>query len=410
MEPNYHLFHLNGFKKKKLAIWADKITFQVLTNFKGLLSQVDYILIPDKEYWGQKIINASVVDPTFFFSKYKFKNQKVAIMTLAAEHWKPIQNFAAKYGIYNVFPANLFQFLSPYAKQLEEIMLAQNPILNRENKKQNQAIIVRGWFDPFFTPILIKQLKLYFPKNPVILSTWKNTSKELLENLDIEEIILNEEPEIAGQAHRNFQIATVVPALKCAKKLGYEEVFIQRTDQMFFNKDLLTNCSQTINLYPVNIQGLNKRILVSDKYFRKNIPYHPSDMFMYGNIDDLLKFWDHELDIRKDKPIGLQDIITKRNVSVADLISFSKDSSYPEVYFFKNMLKKLNHILLYTIEDWHLMASQIFIIKNVKWWDFFWYKPDKVDRNAQILDEGYPLECISEQEWERLQRDTKIQN
>src|SRR3546814_1546166 len=36
---------------------------------------------------------------------------------------------------------------------------------------------------------------------------------------------------------------------------------------------------------------LDDRIVIGDTYLRKYIPYHPSDLFMYGSLGDLQRMW-----------------------------------------------------------------------------------------------------------------------
>jgi WavE lipopolysaccharide synthesis len=403
LEVNNQLFHLDGFGNKLITVWASKDTLEVLRRFNGLLSQVNYIITLEEELWNRELNGIKIISPIKLITNYKDKNN-IVILTLVKNHLNSIKTFAAKHGIFNVVPINLFQPLTQFAKEIEEIQLTQIKQVSKKDKSTQEAILVRGLFDPFFTKLLIRQLKLNYPHVPIVLSTWKGTPEKVIKKLNIDHLILSEEPKIAGQGHRNYQITSVVTGLKWLKENGFKRVLVQRTDQILFQKDLFTKFNRLLKQYPTNFIGLKSRIIVSDTYFRKYIPYHPSDMFMYGNIEDLLLFWDAPYDMRTENelPEDVQKLLKKRNINEKDMLEIAKNKTYPEVYFFINLLEKLNYKLDYSLEDWWRLVSDIFIIKDLNWWKFFWYKPDKINLRLSISKDGYPLNCISEVEWEEL--------
>lgn len=396
---NNQLFHLKGFQGKTITMWASKATLNVLARFSGLLTQINFIILLEEELWGKNLNGVEIISPIQLIKSVKNKNDLI-ILTLEKNHIIPVKKFAAKHSIYNVIPVNLFQPLTRFAKNFEDIQLSKVAADSVRPKNKKEAILVRGLFDPFFTKLLIRYLKIEYPNYSIILSTWVSTPKDLLRDLNVDKIILNKEPKIAGQGHRNYQIACIVPALKWLKENGFEEVLIQRSDQILFQTRLIERCKELLQLFPTNFRGIKSRIVTSNIYFRKYMPYHPSDMFMYGNIDTLLLFWDVPYDERRKEEIkeDIPLIIRQRNITEKDMLNLAKNTSYPEIHFFTNMLKKLEYDLKFTAQDWWVVASEIFLIKDINWWKFFWYKPDKLDLRIQIIEDGYPMNCISESE------------
>jgi WavE lipopolysaccharide synthesis len=402
-QVSYHRFHLDGFKNKKKIIWANQESLSVLNRYKGLMEQIDFITLTDSNLWGKNIESIPIINPAEIVS-YPDKNGLI-IFVLIRDYWNSITKFLYKYQIYNCVPVDLFQPYTAYAKRFEDIILQynENPkfIYNRNGK---EAILIRGKFEPFFTRLIIKHLRINYPDKYIVLSTWTSTDKNLYEDLNLDYVVLNDEPQNSGQGNRNYQITCVKNGLKLLKEKGFKEVLIQRTDQILLRGNLIERCKRLLEKYPNKIGYLNKRIIVSNYYFRKYMYYHPSDMFMYGDIDDLLSFWDVPLDpTPKETHDLINKISQKNNVTLEQFFENSIKERYTEIYLMRRMLDNIGYSPKNTMEDWLYLAANLFIIKNIEWWEFFWFKPDKISATVQLLKEGFPWNNIDETEWEDLQ-------
>lgn len=400
MNENNYEFYLEGFKGKKIVVWASKDYLKTLEKYQSLMKHIRYVVVVDKELWGRKLCGKKIVGPQkIVFSKNK---DNFVVLNLVKNFWKSVSEFLFKHGVYQVAPLNLFQSMAPFTKEIEDIQTI-SPNHNRSINK-DVAIVVRGLFDPFFTPIVLKQIRINYPNLFVVLSTWEDTPSELLKTIYADHVILNKKPSFQGKGNRNYQIQCVRSALKWLKDSDFKEVFIQRTDQLFFRSNFIDRCRSLLEEYPNNIGYLKKRIITSNIYFRKYYLYNPSDLFMFGDIDDLLCFWDVPFDNRNLEDIpNFHKIVKQRNITKDDLENFYKQEESVESYLFKKMMEKFNYNFKYSLEDWLELASNLFIIKNVEWWDFYWYKPTAFSNTAQQFKEGYPLDALDQIEWEDLQ-------
>jgi len=395
-------FYFKGFRGKTLILWLSKELLPQMSDFSYLAKKFNYVVMAEKEYWGQKFQGVPIISPAELL--VKGKNPSVYIFNAAPSYWDTIQKFLNNNQIYNMVPLFMFHPINVFSKEFEELMTADMPKFKPRRNRSAEAILIRGHFEPFFTPLVVKQARLYNPDKTIVLSTWKDTPAALLRELPVDELILNEYPEKPGQGHRNYQIQCVVPGLQYLKEDGVSEVLIQRTDQAFFRPNLIERCQRLQAQYPAEGGLVQKRIIMSDAYFRKYIFYHPSDMFMYGTVDDLLLFWDHPFDSRsKEEMPDYSNILTERMITEEDLLVAAKELITPEGYFFTNMLKKLQYPFNYTLQDWERLVAQIFVIKGLAWWNFYWYKPGKgYDNRVNFACEPYPLHCIGEAEWEDI--------
>jgi len=401
---NQYGFYLNGFKGKRVIVWTSGKLLKELKVYKELLKQIDFIVIAEKkvkykEFEGIKVINH---EELLSINQY---NKVVVINTLLGA-WEAISSYLYINGIYDVVPFHFFQYLHPYAKEFEEIMTVET--INATMKKDGEdAILIRGRFEPFFTPLLIKRLRMEYADKYIVLSTWEDTPEDLLFNIDVDKIILNEYPSNPGQAHRNYQIQCVASGLKWLKELGFKNILINRTDQILLRNDLFSRCKELQTLYPNTIGYFKKRVVLSDLYFRKHVYFHPSDMFMFGDIDDLLLLWDIPFDNRTKEEVEnrskLLEIIKGEQLQSDSLVSDAREEAHVEVYILKSMLKRFNYSFKYTQDEWNYFVSGLYIIRDYQWWKLFWFKPDKNPTGLNFGREAaYPLDLFDQTDWEDL--------
>ena len=122
---------------------------------------------------------------------------------------------------------------------------------------------------------------------------------------------------------------------------------------------------------------------IENKYLRRRLVavslntykfrlYGISDMLMFGHIDDMLKYWNVSFDRRilKDVEVG------------ESALEFSK-ARLCEVYLCTEFLKKINHCIDFTLEDyWNVLAGYFCIIDSSSI-DLFWFKYDRWNENRR---------------------------
>jgi len=369
------------------------------------MKKLKYIVVMEEEFWGKSFEGVPIIGPAEL--ALNGRREKIVVLNLVPQFYNSIQKFLNKHGIYDLVPLNM---VNPYclnAKDFENIMLAgEPPDVKKKDKSKTEAILVRGLFDGFFTPLVLKHLRIQYPKHYIVLSTWDYTPEELLRKIDVDKIILNGPPEDGGLQNRNNQIVCAKSGLEWLKEQGFQEVFIQRTDQIIFRDNVINRCKDLLDKYPNKAGFLTKRIVIMDAYTRKYLFYHPGDMVMYGDIDDLYAFWDCSFDHRKyeDFPIEPMDkLLKKRNLTKEDLLQYSKSGWAVECLYCKNLLDKVGYKYNYTQEDWDFVLANFFILREINWWKFYWHKPTVfTDNRWSFSREPFPLECVDEVEWEDL--------
>ncbi len=196
----------------------------------------------------------------------------------------------------------------------------------------NFAVLIQGQVikEYDFTLETSKIYKKLFPKSVVILSTWSDENKDylrLFKNEDIE-VVLNNKPQNPGLLNINYQIVSVYAGIQKAKELGAELVLKTRTDQRIYEVSTKEFLCNLVEAFPV-VKGYKqkKRIIGLGMATFKYRLSGPSDMLLFGDIEDMLLFWDLNLD---NRVISLDEFMAMycRLKTVKDEATLN----YPEVY------------------------------------------------------------------------------
>ena len=242
--------------------------------------------------------------------------------------------------------------------------------------KDKVAIVMQG-------PIVTKDnftyetLKIYrkrFPKISLILSTWDEYSKDELSKFKTinVEIIKNSKPDYSGISNINFQIESTKNGILKAKELDSKYCLKTRTDQRIYRHDFILFLLSLLDVFKIENKFLRKRLVIFSLNTYKFRLYGVSDMLMFGYIDDMLKYWNVSFDKRalKDVEIGIS------------ALEFSK-ARLCEVYLCTEFLKKINHCIDFTLQDyWNVLADYFCIIDSSSI-DLFWFKYDRWNENRR---------------------------
>lgn len=145
-------------------------------------------------------------------------------------------------------------------------------------------------------------LKIYtsiFPSLKIVLSTWNDEKKSMLheiEKLGIT-IIRNIKPVNSGQQNINYQIASSMSGIEMAKKQNFKYCIKTRTDQRFLNVQSLSYLKSLLKTFPpLNLNQNSRLIILSQNTFKYRL-FSISDMFMFGYIDDMSKYWNADFNL-----------------------------------------------------------------------------------------------------------------
>jgi hypothetical protein len=220
-----------------------------------------------------------------------------------------------------------------------------------------------------FTLETIRFYKKIFKGSNIILSTWEGEDKEYIGLIKDEkiEVLLNKEPGVSGTKNVNYQIVSSYAGIKKAKELGAHYVLKTRTDQRIYEITCREFLSNLIEFLPA-VKGYrqNKRIIsISNSMFKYRLS-GPSDMLLFGDIDDMFLFWSADLD---NRAMSLEQF--KSIYGTITTVREEHGLNYPEVYLLDQFLKKIGKDISGGIEDNWKMISEHFCIIDI---DIYWYK------------------------------------
>ena len=144
--------------------------------------------------------------------------------------------------------------------------------------------------------------KIFNNSETIILSTWDTEDKKYLKNFEAigVKVLLSKAPDFAGRANLNYQILSTMKGLEEGEKLGCEYAIKTRTDQRFYSTNLSRDLFNLLKIYPPspNYNMHSRLVALSFNSFKYRY-YGISDMFLFGNTQDMLKYWNSPLDTKK---------------------------------------------------------------------------------------------------------------
>ena len=235
------------------------------------------------------------------------------------------------------------------------------------NVNYSLAIIVQGpiVYKGNFTYRTIKFYLKEYSQAKVYLSTWDNEETKDFNEFESNPnfyIVKKTKPVNPGPSNINLQIISTQNALALIPNLENQYVAKTRTDQAFLKPEIFMDLVSILKKYE-QIED-NDRIVISSLNTFAFRLYGSSDMFQFGKLTDIIKYWDVKLDDRKENSVSTKNL-TLREFSNLNLV---------EVYLSKNYLKKINHKIKNSLEDWVSILCSKYIVFDPNQLDQIWYK------------------------------------
>jgi len=228
------------------------------------------------------------------------------------------------------------------------------------------CIVMQGSLLNFknFTFETIKLYNKIFPDVDIILSTWMDGEKVILEDLKALKVIilLNEKPAFSGLSNVNLQITSTKAGLQHAFEEKYQYVLKTRTDCRIYAPDFFIHAFDLLESYPLEkeISVIQKERLLSISEGNKYALYVVPDKNMFGNVEDMVKYWSPPLDLRGTAPPSNLKSMAEHGIA--------------ESYFIKNYLTSLNLNFAYTLTCYWQIMSKHFIVMDWHSADIYWCK------------------------------------
>ena len=226
--------------------------------------------------------------------------------------------------------------------------------------------------------------KIFNNDEKIILSTWNNEDDDYLEkfrNLDVI-VVTSEVPECYGHGNVNCQIKSTLVGCEKAKEIGSKYILKTRTDQRFYARDISQYLLNLLKMFPLRVDaGLKERLVALTFNTFKYRRYGISDMFLFGNTDDVIKYWsvpERGMDIEVDRA----------SISKVEYIL----KYCPETYIVKNFLKNIGIIPDDTLKQSLEIYRDLFCFIDKEQLDFYWPKYSNEDKRWNFYYEN----CLEE--------------
>jgi len=232
------------------------------------------------------------------------------------------------------------------------------------------AIIIQGPIQDrfFFLKNTIEIYKKIFPNSSIIISTWQNENINLINTLKKENIFIlfNKEPN-KSLSNIDHQIYSTNSALKFAKEIGAKYSIKTRADIRINKNNLETFLLSLIRTFPAKKNNfINSRIIVPSLITFKYRIYSLSDIVMFGETEDLIKYFDKETFAEGLKKFDLNEnnLLKNETPIIAEIFLCSR--------FVNNLEGKIN----WELNNWWATLKNYFCVIDNSSLDLFWYKYD----------------------------------
>ena len=260
-------------------------------------------------------------------------------------------------------------------KYADEVGIFSEKIL-----RYKTAIVIQGPIkkEDDFTIETVRLYKRLYPDCILILSTWKSEETDLKQFYDERiTICLSEPPKHSGALNCSYQALNSYVGIAKAAEMGCERVCKTRTDQRFYLPDMFTYLEDLLDFFPLRIKTKQKKRLISISYTTfANRPYHICDMFLYGDAEDVLRYFPGKLDDRDWEPIQWTDNIEYSKLRAG------------EVWFTANYIESLGYELKWSLEDSDYYLRELFLILDTTLIDLYWAKYTDSEHGERLYNDN----------------------
>jgi len=215
-----------------------------------------------------------------------------------------------------------------------------------------------------------------FKDSIIIVSTWHDENSVVLNKIKAAGaiLVLNQPPSMPGISNINYQIVSSINGILKAKEAGAEYVMKTRTDQRVYGLNVVGYFLNLIRLYPLkNVSAQKERLIVPNINTFLYRLYGISDMLMFGNIEDMILYWNADLDER---------VINTDDTYGFNIKSFGELRAC-EIYLCTEFIKKTGKEIRWDFQSsWDVFANN-FCIVDYHSVDLYWpkYSPHAEIRN-----------------------------
>jgi hypothetical protein len=379
-------------RRSRLVGWGSGSVFEY---FQGLHPvRLDYLVDNDSTRWGQTHRGVEIVSP----QRLRSDDRASTFVVIYSSAWPDIQRQLAGLGRFASLPASaVFADAAARARlaEAERIAATAQP---RPAPRSANAIVVQGPVVPAITARVLQVMTARNPDAHVVLSTWQDTDRALLDEARAiaDDVVVSPRPAHAGIQNRNCQIVSTAAGISRAIALGATTILKTRTDLAVLATSPFAQARWLLDRLDATAPraaGLRDRLIVPASYTRKFLLYHPSDLVMLGAASDLAQYWSAPLDPRGGSllsPDWMDLPVSQTN------LAGNPTESYLGVQFCRSTGRRVAA----TLADSWAFYRDFFAVVDNDWFDLLWFKnlsiPDAATRRGV-------RQLVSHQFWQRLE-------
>lgn len=279
----------------------------------------------------------------------------------------------------------MYLSLLKYPKKAEDMKFAEKTEIQGK-----VAIVLQGPLvvEENFTLETVKMYRKIYPETVLIISTWRGEDEQTLreiERIDGCYLVINQLPNYSGILNLNYQIISTMAGIRKAEQLGKEYVFKTRCDYRFIHQGLMDYLVNLCEHFPPDKSVIYQkyRIVcgggVYDSMYRA---YWLDDRYCFGFIEDMLAYWNYDLDQINLTRADMSRILVKTRPSWQERTE-KRLGAEPNIV--RNYIKRMEQ----TTEPecsikkyWEILKKQ-FITLQLGEVNGFWFKYDRWDASSR---------------------------
>lgn len=270
------------------------------------------------------------------------------------------------------------------------------------------AIVLQGPLkrEDDFTMETVKLYRKYYPKTPIIVSTWDTEPEADIDRIKAEcgenRVVVSHF--WSGDCPNNYQRVSALSGVKIAQVTGCKFILKTRTDQRIYASNVLSFLIKLWSDFPINIKCVaNGRLITCGMCTFSNRLYNISDMFVFGKTEDIVRYYSCPEDGKHDVTQIKKPIPNDYPTFMQYTAEYSKLRT-GEIWFTTHYIESFGFDLKWTFEDSDFYRNELFIIVDDAMLDFYWPKYTNQEYRWRNYVTKDVLHQVSFMEWYMQQK------
>lgn len=377
--------------ERKLVGWGTGSVFR--NTFPRSALPLAYLVDNNPKLWGSRIADLDVQPPDALRNEPPSRLLVVVFSSFALE----IERQLAELGPFTSIASGHLLFDETSAARIRAICATANTVPRPPAplRSSRNAIVVQGPIHPGVTQAALRFYRATQPETALVVSTWSGQPAERIAEIApwCDRCTVQPRPAAAGHQNRNLQAVSTHAGLGAAREIGVEVAFKTRSDCVLGRHSLAGLAAQALAMYSAEIchkHGLKGRIAVASSYTRKWIPYHPSDLVMFGAVEDLIRYWS----------MAPETTAPTTDWTALSLLELSRRCIPSEVHAGRQFARAIGRPLADTVADSWAFYRDHFLVLDDHWFGLLWAKNPG---GAPGISGSASSACLDHAFWQHLQ-------